>query len=90
LKLGGGGGGGSGIGGQRRHHYYDDDKPIVKPTFYMFADKFQEPKCKKEGWLTKQGEMHKNWKKRYFCLLEKGHLYYFNSEEAPVSVGFCI
>eukprot|EP01102_Stenamoeba_stenopodia_P005195 TRINITY_DN15718_c0_g1_i1.p1 TRINITY_DN15718_c0_g1~~TRINITY_DN15718_c0_g1_i1.p1 ORF type:complete len:217 (-),score=47.25 TRINITY_DN15718_c0_g1_i1:50-700(-) len=55
----------------------------IKPTYYMFGDKFQPPECGKQGWLTKQGELHKNWKKRYFGLLDEGLLYYFNSEEAP-------
>ena len=35
----------------------------------------------KEGWITKQGQIRKNWKLRYFVLYNDGKLEYFKSEE---------
>ena len=34
----------------------------------------------KEGWLTKQGDEYKNWKKRYF-VLQDNILYYFAEQK---------
>ena len=35
----------------------------------------------KAGWLTKQGQIVKNWKMRYFVLYDSGRLEYFKTEE---------
>jgi hypothetical protein len=43
----------------------------------------------KEGWLTKQGQKVKNWKKRYFVLVDvpAPTLYYFAKEDAMQECG---
>ncbi|XP_076359655.1 RAC serine/threonine-protein kinase-like isoform X1 [Tachypleus tridentatus] len=46
--------------------------PLVTPS--------QEPRLVKEGWLLKRGEHIKNWRPRYFILLEDGSLIGFKSK----------
>jgi len=46
-----------------------------------------------EGWLTKQGGSHKNWKRRYFLLVspagknDEAELYYFKSDKDKNATG---
>jgi len=39
------------------------------------------------GWLTKQGDMVKNWKKRWFVLCKDFCLYYYKSHEDKEAIG---
>ena len=38
----------------------------------------------REGFLTKQGRIVKNWKRRYFVLFKNGELQYFTSEAVRI------
>ena len=44
----------------------------------------------KEGWITKQGQIRKNWKLRYFVLYNDGKLEYFKSEEVNTYIPFIV
>jgi len=56
-----------------------DEAVAADPHANTSADSFESPTH--SGWLTKQGAIHKTWRKRYF-VLNRHLLYYFDGSSA--------
>ena len=56
---------------------------IVKPRVITDGVEYWEPPYEKTGWLEKQGEVVKTWRKRFF-VMKQGKLFWFLDEHVTM------